>query len=144
MACQILCQNHDNCKFWTLGVTLYAGSCVLKSSDLGRQSLSGVISGPKFCYPTCDMIGKCGVSIDFHYLAQSTPKLLIFPQFYDTSTYNQSISFTYLQSSPDQHPLWSLPDGEGDLREVNPGSPSLAKDKEACWMLCKATARCNY
>ena len=72
MACQISCQYHENCKFWTFGVKEqpqpYAGSCVLKSSDSGRQSIPGLISGPKFCYPTCDMLGKCGVSFDFHLL----------------------------------------------------------------------------
>ena len=45
-----MCQHNLNCKFWTYGVIGdWNGHCVLKSSDIGRQSLTGLISGPKIC-----------------------------------------------------------------------------------------------
>ena len=66
MSCQTLCMYDPDCKFWTYGVTgTWGNQCVLKTSDEGRQSLSGLISGPKFCR-YCDVIGKCVVSLDFH------------------------------------------------------------------------------
>ena len=42
--CQTLCQNNNECNFWTL-----SNSCWLKTTDSGRQSKLGVTSGPKFC-----------------------------------------------------------------------------------------------
>ena len=66
MECQIMCQHNLNCKFWTYGVIgEWNGHCVLKSSDIGRQSLTGLISGPRNCR-YCDEIGICRVSVDFH------------------------------------------------------------------------------
>ena len=48
-ACRTLCQSNSNCKFWTYGLTAHSGKCWLKSSDSGRQSYSGLISGQKTC-----------------------------------------------------------------------------------------------
>ena len=46
-ACQTLCLNNNNCTFWTFKVT--GGYCWLKSSDSGREPLTGLTSGPKIC-----------------------------------------------------------------------------------------------
>ena len=57
-----MCQHNLNCKFWTYGVIGdWNGHCVLKSSDIGRQSLTGLISGPRNCR-YCDQAGICKVS----------------------------------------------------------------------------------
>ena len=43
--CQKQCQERDGCQFWTLVKT----TCWLKSSNKGRKSQVGKISGPKYC-----------------------------------------------------------------------------------------------
>jgi hypothetical protein len=49
-ACQKLCLNNNNCNFWTYGLTApHSGNCWLKSTDSGRQSYPGLISGRKNC-----------------------------------------------------------------------------------------------
>ena len=62
MECRALCQTNDDCKAWTFGETNFIGVCHLKSSDAGRQSLGGLISGPKVCQ-RCDIAGICMVSL---------------------------------------------------------------------------------
>ena len=62
MECLNFCQSDDNCKAWTYGVSgEWTGNCVLKSSESGRLSYPGLISGPKFCQ-RCDIMGICVVS----------------------------------------------------------------------------------
>ena len=43
--CQKECQNYGSCNYWTYNTI--DGKCHMKSSDSGRKSLNGAISGPK-------------------------------------------------------------------------------------------------
>ena len=62
MDCQRLCMSHPDCQFWTFGVTgIWKDHCVLKTSDEGRNSSAGLISGRRFC-SYCDVKGICRVS----------------------------------------------------------------------------------
>ena len=48
-ACRTLCESNSNCKVWTYGLTAHSGKCWLKSTDSGRQSYPGLISGRTNC-----------------------------------------------------------------------------------------------
>ena len=45
--CQKECQNYGSCNYWTYNTM--NGKCHMKSSDSGRKSHNGAISGPKHC-----------------------------------------------------------------------------------------------
>ena len=48
--CQKLCQETTGCEFFTYDPKAYnPKTCYLKTSDTGRVSLKGIVSGPKFC-----------------------------------------------------------------------------------------------
>ena len=97
MECLNFCQSDDNCKAWTYGVSgEWTGNCVLKSSESGRLSYPGLISGPKFCQ-RCDIMGICVVSS--YYLACSYRLI------------NNLLNFLFLNSSSFQklHDPWTDP-----------------------------------
>ena len=49
-ACQELCNDNADCKYFTYGKTVYAGNCWLKTKKVTPlTSAPGIISGPKTC-----------------------------------------------------------------------------------------------
>ena len=70
-ACQTLCLNKEDCKFWTFGIwenPVYPGNCWLKSSKANSRSSERFISGPKIC-------GKLSRQLMHNMYFLVTPKL---------------------------------------------------------------------